>query len=118
MAGETLDGAIAAVRSLNANGISAGLDLLGESVNDERQAESARDEVISVLSSARRHGIFFRIDMEGSTCTGRTLRLFSERLHPEFGDFTAVVIQSYMRRSAEDVDELIEMQARAPHRTW
>ena len=49
VAGETLDGAIAAVRSLNANGISASLDLLGESVYDERQAESARDEVIGVL---------------------------------------------------------------------
>ncbi len=148
VAGETLDGAIAAARSLNANGISASLDLLGESVYDERQAESARDEVIGVLdriadaqldanvsvkltqmgldidsevcarnmcdvlSSARRHGIFVRIDMEGSPYTGRTLRLFSERLHPEFGDLTGVVIQSYMRRSAGDVDELIEMQAR------
>ncbi len=148
VAGETLDGAIAAVRSLNAHGISASLDLLGESVCDERQAESARDEVIGVLdriaaaqldanvsvkltqmgldidsevcvrnmcdvlSSARQHGIFVRIDMEGSTYTERILRLFSERLHPEFGDLTGVVIQSYMRRSAGDVDELIEMQAR------
>jgi proline dehydrogenase len=143
VAGETLDGAIAAVRSLNANGISASLDLLGESVYHERQAERARDEVIGVLdriaaaqldanvsvkltqmgldmevcarhlcdvlSSARRHGIFVPIDMEGSTYTERTLRLFSERLHPEFGDLTGVVIQSYMRRSAADVDEFIEI---------
>ena len=49
VAGETLDGAIVAVCSLNANGMSASLDLLGESGYDERQAESARDEVIGVL---------------------------------------------------------------------
>ncbi len=65
-----------------------------------------------VLARARKHDIFVRIDMEGSPCTERTLKLFSQRLHPEFGDLTGVVIQSYMRRSAADVEMLIAMQAR------
>ncbi len=65
-----------------------------------------------VLARARKHDIFVHIDMEGSPCTERTLRLFSQRWHPEFGDLTGVVIQSYMRRSAADVEALIDMQAR------
>ena len=43
VAGETLDTALAAVRQLNAQGITATLDLLGESVHNEAEArESAR----------------------------------------------------------------------------
>ena len=41
VAGETLDEAVAAVRALNAKGITASLDLLGESVTNEREARAA-----------------------------------------------------------------------------
>ena len=70
------------------------------------------DNLRQVLNRAREHGIFVRIDMEGSAYTERTLRLFAERVHPEFGDLSGVVIQSYMRRSTSDVQKLLEMQAR------
>lgn len=70
------------------------------------------DNLCEVLNRAREHGIFVRIDMEGSAYTERTLRLFAERVHPEFGDLSGVVIQSYMRRSMSDVQKLVEMQAR------
>jgi proline dehydrogenase len=49
VAGEQLDDAIAAVRALNARGISASLDLLGESVTNEREARAARDEYLTIL---------------------------------------------------------------------
>ena len=43
VAGETLDTALDAVRQLNSKGITATLDLLGESVRNEKEArESAR----------------------------------------------------------------------------
>jgi len=70
------------------------------------------DNLCRVFNRARQHGIFVRIDMEGSAYTERTLRLFAERVHPEFGDLSGVVIQSYMRRSMSDVQKLVEMQAR------
>ncbi len=148
VAGETLDEAIQVARVLSDKGISTSLDLLGESVSNEKEAAAARDEVIAtldriavtgvdanvsvkltqmgldlsddlcvanmrqVLERARQHDVFVRIDMEGSPYTERTLNLFCERLHPEFGNLTGVVIQSYMRRSADDVEKLIELQAR------
>jgi proline dehydrogenase len=49
VAGETLDDALAAVRTLNARGISASLDELGESVTNERQARETRDIYLQIL---------------------------------------------------------------------
>jgi len=49
VAGETLDEALRAVQELNARGITATLDLLGESVTNEREARQARDEYLLML---------------------------------------------------------------------
>lgn len=49
VAGETLDEALGAVRALNAKGISASLDELGESVTNERDARATRDSYVSML---------------------------------------------------------------------
>jgi proline dehydrogenase len=50
--------------------------------------------------------------MESSAYTERTLSIFGEDLHPEFADLTGVVIQSYLRRSAEDIERMISLGAR------
>lgn len=49
VAGETLPEALDAVRQLNQKGITATLDLLGESVVNEREARAARDEYLEML---------------------------------------------------------------------
>lgn len=49
VAGETLDDALAAVRSLNTKGITASLDLLGESVTNEREARAASAAYLTIL---------------------------------------------------------------------
>ena len=49
VAGETLDTALEAVSRLNARGISASLDLLGESVHNEAEARAAGREYITML---------------------------------------------------------------------
>jgi proline dehydrogenase len=53
VAGEALDEAIAATRELNAKGITATLDLLGESVTSKTESERARDAAIGVLDRVR-----------------------------------------------------------------
>jgi proline dehydrogenase len=65
----------------------------------------------AIMSRARQHGMFVRIDMESSEHTERTLGVFAE-LHPEYGDLTGVVIQSYLRRSAKDIEDLLARGAR------
>jgi proline dehydrogenase len=49
VAGETLPDALAAVRALNQRGITASLDLLGESVTNDREARAARDAYLELL---------------------------------------------------------------------
>jgi proline dehydrogenase len=49
VAGETLDSALAAVRALNAKGITASLDLLGESVSNESEARQTGREYLRIL---------------------------------------------------------------------
>ncbi|HJQ55017.1 MAG TPA: proline dehydrogenase family protein [Gemmatimonadaceae bacterium] len=49
VAGETLDTALAAVARLNARGITASLDLLGESVHNEAEARAAGDAYVAML---------------------------------------------------------------------
>jgi proline dehydrogenase len=49
VAGETLDTALAAVEKLNARGITASLDLLGESVHNEAEARAAGDAYVAML---------------------------------------------------------------------
>ena len=49
VAGETLSEALAAVKGLNQHGITASLDLLGESVTNDREARDARDAYIELL---------------------------------------------------------------------
>ncbi|HEX5438395.1 MAG TPA: proline dehydrogenase family protein [Gemmatimonadaceae bacterium] len=49
VAGETLDDAVRAVRALNQRGITASLDLLGESVRNEGEARAAAQEYLHIL---------------------------------------------------------------------
>ncbi len=49
VAGETLDTAVAAVKKLNASGMTVSLDLLGESVHNEAEARAAGKEYLAIL---------------------------------------------------------------------
>jgi proline dehydrogenase len=148
VAGETIDTAVAAVRELNKRGITASLDLLGESVHNEAEARSAGNAYLAildrierekldanvsvkltamgldvseelciaimydVLDRARKYGSFVRLDMEASDYTQKTLDLFEHRLYPEFRGTVGVVLQSYLYRTAADVEHMNTLGAR------
>src|SRR5947207_13877171 len=57
VAGETLDDAIRAVRTLNAKGILATLDHLGENVHTEADANRAAGEYVALLDRLAQTGI-------------------------------------------------------------
>ena len=148
VAGETAEEAIAAVRELNARGITASLDLLGESVHNEAEARASGRDYIrlldqiresnlnanvsvkltamgldiseelcisimhEVLDRARQHRTFVRLDMEGSAYTERTLQLFEQRLYPAYPENVGIVLQSYLYRTAADVERAIQLKCR------
>ena len=65
-----------------------------------------------VVEDAHRRGIFVRVDMEGSEVTQVTIDIF-KRLRAEFGlDDVGIVLQSYLRRTYKDAQELVKLPAR------
>jgi proline dehydrogenase len=62
----------------------------------------------SVVTRAKEQGNFVRIDMEDSSCTTDTLEIYSElrQRHENVG----VVIQAYLRRTADDVTALLPLK--------
>ncbi|HEY6324895.1 MAG TPA: proline dehydrogenase family protein [Candidatus Cybelea sp.] len=57
VAGETIDSAVAAVRKLNARGMSATLDFLGEDVAERAAAIRTRDVYLEMLDAIRQSGV-------------------------------------------------------------
>src|SRR5712671_2477718 len=55
-AGETVDSGVAALKSLNAAGLTASLDLLGESVHNAAEAQAARDTYLETLDRIKAAG--------------------------------------------------------------
>jgi proline dehydrogenase len=68
--------------------------------------------MVRILDQAKALGGFVRLDMEGSDYTQRTLDFFAQRLFDDYGAHCGVVIQSMLRRSEQDVEDLIAMWAR------
>jgi proline dehydrogenase len=89
--------------------VSVKLTQLGFDLGDDLVRENLR----RILDRAKQLGIFLRVDMEGSAHTQRTLDLFEKDLFPAYGrDIVGIVVQSYLYRTAADVDRLIAMGAR------
>jgi proline dehydrogenase len=148
IAGETLDDAIAVIKTLNANNINATLDHLGEHTSTSENAIQAADDIIAVIDRINQEGVtsgvsikltqigldidedlcrdnlfrildkakaqstFVRIDMEDSQWVEKTLTLFYAALD-EYGPETiGIVLQSYLYRSEQDVNALMQLGAR------
>jgi proline dehydrogenase len=81
--------------------ISVKLTALGLLLDRERCLEYVRRLVALVAETDN----FLRIDMEDSSCTTDTLRIY-ETLRAEFPERVGVVLQSRLRRTLDDVDRL------------
>ena len=91
----------------NAN-VSVKLTQMGMDIDEQLCVSNMR----AIIGQAKQYDSFVRIDMEQSSYTAKTLQLFTDALHPEFGNAAGVVLQSYLRRTAADVDAMIALRAR------
>ncbi len=87
------------------SGVSVKLTQLGLDLSPALAAENLQRILIQAAGAQR----FVRIDMESSEYVQRTLDLF-EGLWPQHRN-AGVVIQSYLRRSADDVERLVQQGA-------
>jgi proline dehydrogenase len=78
----------------------------------EIDPELAYNNARQVVEDAARRGNFVRIDMEASNVTQVTIDIF-KRLRAEFGlNDVGIVLQSYLRRTMDDVHDLLKIPAR------
>lgn len=70
--------------------------------------ELCKANLQTVVRHAAESGNFVRIDMEDSSCTNDTLRLYRE-LRAEGLDNIGVVLQAYLRRTIRDVRDLLPL---------
>jgi len=74
--------------------------------------EIAYQNARRVVEDAHRRGNFVRVDMEDSAVTQKTIDIF-KRLRAEFGlNDVGIVLQSYLRRTFADAQELLKLPAR------
>ena len=75
-------------------------------------AELAYKNARRVVEEAHRRGNFVRVDMEHSEVTQVTIDIF-KRLREEFGlNDVGIVLQSYLRRTFADAQDLLKLPAR------
>jgi len=83
--------------------VSVKLTQMGFDIDEALCARNVR----AIVERAARHGGFVRLDMEQSAYTQRTLDFHARQVAPDFRAHCGVVIQSALRRSAEDVEQLV-----------
>jgi proline dehydrogenase len=110
MAIAAADTYIDTLNALDERGLDANVSLKLTQMGLEIDRDFCRENVGRVVARAREIGAFVRIDMEDHTKTDVTLE-FVRDLHEVHHDVGAV-IQSYLRRSAADIEQLNRDQIR------
>jgi proline dehydrogenase len=88
--------------------VSIKLTQFGLEIDPELAYKNAR----RIVEDAARRGNFVRVDMEASHVTQVTIDIF-KRLRAEFGlNDVGIVLQSYLRRTYDDVQEMLRIPAR------
>ncbi|HKC64082.1 MAG TPA: proline dehydrogenase family protein [Pyrinomonadaceae bacterium] len=88
--------------------VSIKLTQFGLEIDPELAYKNAR----RIVEDAARRGNFVRIDMEASNVTQVTIDIF-KRLRAEFGlNDVGIVLQSYLRRTFDDVQDILKIPAR------
>jgi proline dehydrogenase len=68
--------------------------------------------MVRILDKAKTLRGFVRLDMESSEYTQKTLSFFTDRLYQDYREHSGVVIQSALRRSGGDIEDLIARKVR------
>jgi proline dehydrogenase len=115
VAGETVAEAVAVVRELNTKGITASLDLLGESVYTETEARAARDEYLQLLDRIKESGVDANVsvkltamglDIDNEMCVGIMQDILARaqkystfvRIDMESSEYTDITLKLFEER--------------------
>ena len=111
-AGHARDTYLESLDAIRAAGVDANVSVKLTQMGLDIDERLCLEKVGAILAKAKAQQNFVRLDMEGSAYTETTLRLFTDKLYPEYGNAVGVVLQSYLRRTEQDVDAMIALGAR------
>jgi proline dehydrogenase len=95
------------IDAINSNSLKSYLSIKPTSLGLGIDEEFAYENIMELVDKADKMGIWVRLDMENSPYTTKTLELY-KKLRAKGYDKIGIVIQSYMRRSIDDVTSLLE----------
>jgi proline dehydrogenase len=118
VAGETIETAVAAAAELASRGVTSSLDLLGESVREEREAVAARDQYLEMLDRMAATGVEVNVsvkltqmglDIDEDLCAANLTRILEKaiavggfvRLDMEGSDYTQRTLDFFKARLFE-----------------
>lgn len=93
------------LKTIDEEKLDANLSLKPTQMGLELDKEFAYDNIREIVAFAAELNNFVRIDMEDHPCTDDTIEFF-RRLREEFPGHVGVVLQSYMRRTLDDIESL------------
>ncbi|HEY7705759.1 MAG TPA: proline dehydrogenase family protein [Gaiellaceae bacterium] len=96
------------VRKIDEQGLDSNLSVKLTGLGLKLDYGLCRETTERLVRHAAERGNFVRIDMEDSTCTDDTLRLYRE-LREAGLDNVGVVFQAYLRRTLSDIEALAEL---------
>ena len=87
--------------------ISIKLSMLGQKIDES----FCLDNLHEVLTAAKDANAFVRLDMEGTDVTQSTISIL-EKVHPDYPENVGIVLQAYLKRTADDVTNMCERGVR------
>jgi proline dehydrogenase len=99
-----------ALDRINDRGVDTNVSAKPTQLGLKVDTELCEENFTKMIERAAKYDNFVRMDMEGSDCTQDTLDIFY-RLRKKY-DNVGIVIQTLLRRSEEDIDEVLRLGGR------
>jgi proline dehydrogenase len=109
-ANKAAEDCIDTLKAINDSKIKSSLSLKLTQLGLDISEELCFNNMVKILDVAKEYNIFVQIDMEDHSRNEVTLSLF-KRLHDIYQDTVGTVIQSYLYKSLEDINELDQYNA-------
>lgn len=93
------------LKEINNHNLNANVSLKPTQMGLQLDEAFALENIREIVATAKELNNFIRIDMEDTPCTDATLELF-DRLRGDYEGHVGTVLQAYLRRAPEDIDNL------------
>jgi proline dehydrogenase len=97
------------LETIEREGLDSNVSVKPTGLGLELSYDLCRENLERLLTEAAKNGNFVRIDMEDSSTTSETLRLYRE-LRERGLDNVGVVLQAYLRRTLDDIRSLADLK--------